>query len=451
MNFTKKADGAGLKSRTSAGAIIAPAQACLPALAAVALLLAAPTFALTSWLLADDHPAILFYAFPVVAAEIAVIILAVAAGFDLRAGFLRLHPTTRIGAGVWLAAILCANLIIAPARAAAIPLLFTTLVHAGFALALWSLLTSRWTSRKKDFLRCTAAGVGLFGVIFAAVMLAELDNPAFDWLGVGVGITNIRQLGFYGITLVGIALGLGAPTRGWHWVLAAAGTALGFWLTILSGSRVAFVAAIIASVVIGVLSDREHRTSLAMLVTLALAAAIPASYLLIPHESWGFDRIIDRSFSGDSAGDYTSGRLAIWKETWAAILESPLLGHGEGQFRSQIVSAGNGLNHPHNAFLQLLYQWGLIGTSALALMLASTVRNLRSTARGDIFLASIGAAVGLLAMAMLEGSLYHAYPVMIVVLCLVVLNATATSTPTEPQTPAEPGRHWAPDQAALGK
>lgn len=450
MTFIKKAAGAALTARTSAGAATTPAQAALPVLAAMALLLAAPTFALTSWLLAADHPAILFYAFPVIAAEIAVIILAVAAGFDLRAGFLRLHPTTRIGASVWLSAILCANLIAAPMRTAAIPLLFTTLVHAGFALALWSLLTSRWAAHMKRFLYCAAAGVGLFGVIFAAIILAELNNPAFDWLGVGIGITNIRQLGFYGITLVGVALGLGAPTRGWHWALAAAGTAFGFWLTILSGSRVAFVAAIIAATIICVLSERRRCMSVAVLVILALATAIPSSYLLIPHESWGFDRIIDRTFSGD-ANDYASGRLVIWKETWAAILDSPFLGHGEGQFRSQIVSAGNGLNHPHNALLQFLYQWGLIGTSALALMLAATVRDLHRAARSDVWLASIGVVAGLLAMAMLEGSLYHTYPVMIVVLCLVTLNATATSTSAEPRAFAEPRQHWAADQPALGK
>lgn len=430
MNLTTEADGVELKSRPPMkGICMGGLAAFLPAFAGVALLLAAPAFALTSWLLAADYPAILFYAFPVLAAEITVIILAVCAGFDLRAAFARLHPTTRLGAGIWLVAIVCANLIVAPVRAAALPLLFTTLIHACFALVLWSLVTSRWRLRQRDFLYCTAAGVGVFGAIFAAIVVTELDNPVFDRIGVGIGITNIRQLGFYGITLVGLSLGLGTPVRGWHWLLAALGTAFGFWLAILSGSRAAFVAAIIAGVVIGVLSERRQRASLTILVILALATAIPASYLLIPHESWGFDRIIDRSFSSGSPDDYASGRWAIWKETWAAILESPFIGHGEGQFRSQVPSAGNGLNHPHNALLQFLYQWGWIGTAALALMLASTVRNLLSPVRSDVRLASVGTAIGLLAMAMVEGSLYHTYPVMIVILCLVIANATAATTP----------------------
>lgn len=428
MNVVQNVDGARLKFRSSWRDVSVPRQATgLSALAGVALLLAAPAFALASWLVAADYPAVLFYAFPVLATEIAVIILAVGAGFDLRGAFSQLHPITRLGAVIWLATVLCANLIFAPVRAAAVPLLFVTLIHASFALALWSLVTSRWRLRQKGFLYCAAAGVGLFGVVFTVVILAELNNPDFDWVGVGIGITNIRQLGFYGITLVGIALGLGAVSRGWPWWFAALSTAFGFWLTIVSGSRVAFVAAVIAGIVVGVVGARKQRASLAMLVTLALVTAIPTSYLLVPHESWGFDRIMDRSFTGDNVNAYTSGRLAIWKETWAAILESPLVGHGEGQFRSQVASAGNGLNHPHNALLQFLYQWGFIGTAALALMLASTVRNLRNHTWTDVRLASIGTATGLLAMAMLEGSLYHTYPVMIVILCLVIANATANA------------------------
>ena len=424
----RNVDGTGLKFRSARRDIFVPRQATgLSVLAGVALLLAAPAFALTSWLVAADYPTVLFYAFPVLAAEIAVIILAVGAGFDVRRAFSQLHPSTRLGAVIWLSTVLCANLIFAPVRAAAVPLLFTTLIHACFALALWSLVTSRWRLRQRDFLNCAAVGVGLFGIVFTVVILAELNNPDFDWRGVGIGVTNIRQLGFYGITLVGIALGLGAASRGWRRRLAALSSAFGFWLTIVSGSRVAFVAAIVAGIVVGVLSERKQRAPLAVLITLALATAIPASYLLVPHESWGFDRIIDRSFSGDSVDEYASGRLAIWKETGAAILESPLLGHGEGQFRSQIASAGNGLNHPHNALLQFLYQWGLIGTAALALMLTSTIRNLRNPRSTDVRLASIGTATGLLAMAMLEGSLYHTYPVMIVILCLVIANATASA------------------------
>ena len=411
----------------------------LPMFAAMmALLLAAPSFALASWALAADHPAVLFYAFPVIAAEIVVIVAAIAAGLDIRAAFMRLHPLTRIGAGVWLVAVLFADLVAAPVRAAAVPLLFTTLIHASFALALWGLITSGWASRQRTFLYCAAAGAGLFGLIFTAIILAELNDPTFNWVGVGVGITNIRQLGFYGIALVGIMAGLAGSACGWRKALAAIAIAFGFWLTILSGSRVAFTAAILAGVVIGILSAKERRASIATLIILALAAAIPASYLLVPHESWGFDRIIERSLSGDSVEQYASGRLAIWQETWPAILQSPLVGHGEGQFRSQIAAAGNGLNHPHNAILQFLYQWGAIGTLAVALMLATTAGKLRATMqrrqRSSTELASIGALTGLLAMAMLEGSLYHVYPVMIVVLCLVTLNAAATpSSQTAPR------------------
>lgn len=406
----------------------AAGQAYLPTVVAAALLLAAPAFALTSWLFAADRPVLLFYSTPVIMAEIAVIILAIAAGFDIRITFARLHPITRVGAAIWLAAVLFADLIAAPVEAAAIPLLFTTLVHAIFALALWSLVTTAWASHRNSFLICSAAGVGLFGLIFVSIILTEVGNPNFHWIGVGIGITNIRQLGFYGITLVGITLGFAVSAHGWRMAIVASGLTFGFWLTILSGSRVAFTAALLVAFAVGISSESRSRTSLAALVAIALAVAVPTSYLLVPHEAWGFDRIIARSLSGGSLNEYTSGRLAIWQETWSAILQSPFLGHGEGQFRSQIASAGNGLNQPHNAVLQFLYQWGLIGTVGLTLMLVSTLRNLGAAMRRrtEADLAAIGAATGLLAAAMLDGSLYYVHPVMIVVLCLVTLHAPAT-------------------------
>lgn len=396
--------------------------------AAAVLLLAAPCFALASWLSAPDHGAVLFYALPVMVAEVAVIILAIAAGFDIRETIAKLHPVTRLGAGIWLTAILFANLIAAPVVSAAIPQLITTLVHAIFAMALWSMTTGKWSSNRGDFLRCSAIGAAAFGVVFVTIVVPQIGNPDFNWIGVGIGITNIRQFGFYGVALVGITAGFAASNRGRHVMLGALALAFGFWIIILSGSRVAFAAALIAAIVVGVFSESGARIRLAGLVSFALLVAIPTSYLVVPHEAWGFDRIIDRSLSGNSLNEYASGRLAIWQETWSAILQNPLLGHGEGQFRSQIAAAGNGLNHPHNAILQYLYQWGLIGTAGLVMMLVSTARNIRIAMRRPsvIDLAAVGAAMGLVAVAMLEGALYHVYPVMIVVLSIVTLNASTT-------------------------
>ena len=119
------------------------------ALATVAL--AAPLFALGGWLALDSHPAILFYAVPIVAAELAVIALAIADGFDMRAALARLAPATRAGAAGWLVAIALANLAIAARAGAALPLMLTSVVHALFGLALWAMLGSAWAHRRKAF------------------------------------------------------------------------------------------------------------------------------------------------------------------------------------------------------------------------------------------------------------------------------------------------------------
>ncbi|MXO67564.1 hypothetical protein GRI72_01800 [Altererythrobacter marinus] len=393
------------------------------ALATVAL--AAPLFALGGWLALDSHPAILFYAVPIVAAELAVIALAIADGFDMRAALARLAPATRAGAAGWLVAIALTNLAIAARPGAPLPLMLTSVVHALFGLALWAMLGSAWAHRRKSFLLAACAGAALYGAVFTAIVAAEFGNPGFNWVGVGIGITNIRQLGFYGVPLAAIALALSCGARGRGAALATVGGAFGFWLTIVSGSRVALAAGLLAMAVIAVLLPKGQRRGLAVRVLAALAVAVPASYLLVPHEAWGLDRILSRGLSGDGIDHYTSGRMAIWRETWAAIVERPLLGHGEGQFRTQVEAGMGAINHPHNALLQFLYQWGVAGTGALALMLWGTGLGLLRLARraGDGERAAAAALTGLVAIAMLEGALYHAYPVMIVVTCLALLNA----------------------------
>ncbi|AKM07524.1 O-antigen ligase family protein [Pelagerythrobacter marensis] len=404
-----------------------------PALAAAAaLMLAAPAFAFAGWFFLADAPVILFYAVPVVAVELAVIILAIVTGFDLRASFAALAPTTRLGAGLWIIAAATASLIIAADPAAAYPLLFSTIVHAVFGLALCSLMTATGGAYRRTVMCAAGAGVLLYAAVFTTIVLVELRNPAFNWIGVGIGITNIRQLGFFGLALSCISLGLSQGLDGKLRAIAGIGAAAGFWLTILSGSRVAFAAAILVAIALCTLVDRQYRLRFAGLALAALAVAMPASYLLVPHEAWGLDRILSRGLIGDDINQYSSGRLAIWRDTLAAIGERPLFGHGEGQFRSQVAAAGGGLNHPHNAVLQFLYQWGIVGTAGLALMLSASAMQLRRLARHaeGTDLAAFGTLAGLVAIAMLEGALYHTYPVMIAVLCLAVLNAGAPRSET---------------------
>ena len=66
------------------------------------------------------------------------------------------------------------------------------------------------------------------------------------------------------------------------------------------------------------------------------------------------------SITGEDATDYTSGRYAYWVVTLASSLESPWIGHGAGS-SATLLSALYPVVHPHDEFLRVLHDYGLVG------------------------------------------------------------------------------------------
>lgn len=66
------------------------------------------------------------------------------------------------------------------------------------------------------------------------------------------------------------------------------------------------------------------------------------------------------SITGEDATDYTSGRYTYWVITLTSSLESPWIGHGAGSAAS-LLSALYPVDHPHDEFLRVLHDYGLIG------------------------------------------------------------------------------------------
>lgn len=59
----------------------------------------------------------------------------------------------------------------------------------------------------------------------------------------------------------------------------------------------------------------------------------------------------------------THGRLVMWKPMWSGIKESPIFGHGWDRSTDLIVKLIPWIRHPHNDYLRLLYDVGLLGLS----------------------------------------------------------------------------------------
>ena len=57
----------------------------------------------------------------------------------------------------------------------------------------------------------------------------------------------------------------------------------------------------------------------------------------------------------------TEGRIAMWQVTWNSYLQSPWIGKGAGSAEVLINANFPGLGHPHNDYLRILHDYGLVG------------------------------------------------------------------------------------------
>jgi len=163
-------------------------------------------------------------------------------------------------------------------------------------------------------------------------------------------------------------LGAGMVGRRWaYWVVAAA-----IVLTLLSLSRSAFAAQLVL-VALAWFDLRNFRGWLTAIGAgiVVIAIAIAAVFLYAP--------LHHRFFHGDTAqvGGFSlnvTGRDALWSANWGWFKNRPVIGHGAGASDTLTNALPfHGAGHPHNDYLRILVDYGLIGfviwmTAHLALL-----------------------------------------------------------------------------------
>lgn len=78
----------------------------------------------------------------------------------------------------------------------------------------------------------------------------------------------------------------------------------------------------------------------------------------------------NRFLTSTAEGDLVHGRTIIWKTAWEGFIESPFWGHGLATFLYY-----TGYIFPHNFFLQLLYDGGLLLTIPIVSMIMSGIKH----------------------------------------------------------------------------
>ena len=365
------------------------------------------------------------FGFAAIAVELVVIVASVLAATQplrplaLLPRWAKLALAVLVGVGFYTA------VFVAPDALRAIQWTFFSVVHILFGLAVAGLARTIDPLTQRAIWKGILAGVCAYLLIVVVFVAAALANRFDEWEYFGLGVTNIRQVGFYSVVGAGAALGLAtaearrAP-RAFYVLASALMLSLSFW----SGTRGALIAIVVAFLVGAVLLP-VLRTVQAWLM---LAAAMAGGALLslagpVPSPIYGIVRL--SASSGRHSPDVSSGRLDLWTGAWNAILQRPVTGYGAGQYFLVVQDQAGAFNHPHNIFLQILFHWGVLGAAsyfALAAFLVwKAVVALRDPQPSDV--PALLAGTSLLTMSLYEGSLFHSYPTMMIAFALAFILA----------------------------
>lgn len=362
-----------------------------------------------------------FFSAPVTIIEMITVLLAVLRGVDIFA------PLR--GERLWVKLallIVCAVAIGTMIAATHDPLsaylrTFAWGVHLLFGLSVAGVTRTFWAGREGEVWPWLLAGLLAYLGMLIAFVASLGGTKDYDWMWFGLGVINVRQLGFYSAAGFAIAIGLAilAATRRerWIWVGAAAAMiALSFW----SGTRSSALSSI-AALGVAALMYSEVRTWRALSLSLFsfIVGALLSVIYVAPEAKMGLKRLFS-SVSAGTGDAIASGRIEIWIATAKAIPKRPLFGYGESQFREMEPTALGTLNHPHNMFLQFLYQWGLIGGGGFLVLAGLLFWRLAGAAKANpkIALPALLIVTNMFAMAQIEGSMYHPFPIMIAVFAL---------------------------------
>ena len=250
------------------------------------------------------------------------------------------------------------------------------------AAGLWSVgrMTSVRGRELAPYVLVLASSFG--GVVGIAQVVMGVDSgPLAMMSGRPTGLVS-NPVYFGALSCVGAVTATSLWSySGWRWLTPSI-VVLGL-ATTLSGSRVAFLAALVSGV--GLLAVHRSRTRL--VGCSVLLASLVAGV--------GIDRLIgagrnaaDRFAATSGSGD---GRLQVWQYGYEALIERPVLGYSFGLFRPAVQSrftadfvresAPDELTQawfdPHNVGVLLLVSVGIVGTVLYLVWAGAWARRIR--------------------------------------------------------------------------
>jgi O-antigen ligase len=308
----------------------------------------------------------------------------------------------------------------------------TWLLHAVFGVAVWDSISRAGTRGMEQACRWIAFGILAYCAILFAFVVTVPDQGRFKWFFLGLGVTTVRQLGAYSAVGFGAAIALAAlATSNARWIGCVAIAALALGISFWSGTRASLVSAG-AAIILAVAMIRVMRSRRALgAVAFAAIGGVALTLLTPPPDpAFGLTRMA-KSMEKEDINEIGSDRFKIWRLAALQIAERPLFGFGEATINAPSPHAVGKIVQPHNAILQMLLQWGVIGAACFfSLIGALWLRMSKALMRDpEAHLGMFLIATSLLVQSLFEGMLFFPYPVMMTVFALA---ASAALTPPAP-------------------
>jgi O-antigen ligase len=250
------------------------------------------------------------------------------------------------------------------------------LTYLQLVVLVWLIWEIAWSpERQRALLQAYVLGVCLAAVVTLHNYLSGVGVPETNAVRFAALNQNPNELG--------LTLALGLPMAWylslsqrrveWLWQLYVP---LGSTAILLTSSRGAFVAALVALVIIPWTLGSLRLRAKAALYAFAVGSLILASNF-VPETS--LDRL--RSTRADIAAGYFGGRAAIWKAGLEVAREHPLIGVGAGGFEAAVTPTLRMDWGAHQVFLAILVEDGIVGLFLFLAVVAAAMKPLRHLPR----------------------------------------------------------------------
>lgn len=363
---------------------------------------------------------------PFLVCEFLVVTFAVHRGMEIGQFIRAMTLDIKVASTLLLVGIWFSSVFISAEPATSIALSLGTLLHILFAFSILYLAENNGRSQFDGFWLSMGMGLLVLCVYIAWRFLlpvppSMVPGGKIEWGFAIPGFINVRYFGTWtgaiAMAFVAMVIQRGEKARvSWPDFYMFVAMAMTIW----SGTRAAILGLIVATIAMLIAQRRmpSFATSGRLCIISGLAAI--TAWLLLPENAPEF-MLFQFDELGHAGTFTTNGRTELWIATYDKWLEAPWFGWGSGSLFWEVF-LGWRHTQPHNAFMQFLMSWGVIGATGACWLLGRAVYAAQqATNKNPELWPFMAMLFALLTMSMVDGALYYPRFVMMIMLCLAVM------------------------------